>query len=38
VLENNKCVGKGKEYHNIFKMAITCVKCCISFVTFLNTH
>jgi hypothetical protein len=38
VLENNRCVGKAKGHHNIFKMVVMSFDYHLPFITFSNAH
>jgi hypothetical protein len=38
MLKDNKCIGKAKGHHNIFKIAVTSFECHLPFITFSNAH
>jgi hypothetical protein len=38
MLKHNRCIGKAKGHHNIFRMAIMSFECNLPFITFSNAH
>jgi hypothetical protein len=38
MLKENRCIGKTKGHHNIFKMDVTSSERRLPFITFLNVH